>query len=178
MIVSENRIKLKISLIFIPVAFFSYIFHEFGHWIIGEILGNNMALRLISVNPKYGDYIENTDFYVICGGVIFTVLLIIIFWFIIEKYKVIYAYPIVFFNFFFLASPLMTRFELQDLAKISAFFNVGKYTIALIVLIPLLLITWRASHDLKILPTAEQKRFAWYVNQKAVFKSTEWEDYR
>ncbi|MDR0714350.1 MAG: radical SAM protein [Bacteroidales bacterium] len=29
-----------------------------------------------------------------------------------------------------------------------------------------------------ILPTHEQKRFAWYVNQKAVFKSTEWEDYR
>ena len=29
----------------------------------------------------------------------------------------------------------------------------------------------------KIEPTAEQKRFAWYVNQKAVFKATEWEDY-
>jgi hypothetical protein len=29
-----------------------------------------------------------------------------------------------------------------------------------------------------ILPTHEQKRFAWYVNQKAVFKATEWEDYR
>jgi hypothetical protein len=27
-------------------------------------------------------------------------------------------------------------------------------------------------------PTVEQKRFAWYVNQKAVFKATEWEDYR
>jgi hypothetical protein len=29
-----------------------------------------------------------------------------------------------------------------------------------------------------IQPTAEQKRFAWYVNQKAVFKATEWENYR
>ncbi|MDR1631563.1 MAG: hypothetical protein LBR97_01540 [Dysgonamonadaceae bacterium] len=27
-------------------------------------------------------------------------------------------------------------------------------------------------------PTREQKHFAWYVNQKAVFKSTEWENYR
>jgi hypothetical protein len=33
-------------------------------------------------------------------------------------------------------------------------------------------------YDKNILPTAEQKRFAWYVNQKAVFKATEWEDYR
>jgi radical SAM superfamily enzyme YgiQ (UPF0313 family) len=29
-----------------------------------------------------------------------------------------------------------------------------------------------------ILPTAEQKRFSWYVNQKAVFNATEWENYR
>ena len=27
------------------------------------------------------------------------------------------------------------------------------------------------------LPTPEQKRFAWYVNQKAVFKATQWEEY-
>jgi hypothetical protein len=33
-------------------------------------------------------------------------------------------------------------------------------------------------YDKNILPTAEQKRFAWYVNQKAVFKATEWENYR
>ncbi|MDR1632345.1 MAG: radical SAM protein [Dysgonamonadaceae bacterium] len=33
-------------------------------------------------------------------------------------------------------------------------------------------------YDKNILPTREQKRFAWYVNQKAVFKATEWEDYR
>ena len=33
-------------------------------------------------------------------------------------------------------------------------------------------------YDNNILPTAEQKRFAWYVNQKAVFNATEWEDYK
>jgi hypothetical protein len=33
-------------------------------------------------------------------------------------------------------------------------------------------------YDKNVLPTPEQKRFAWYVNQKAVFKATEWEDYR
>jgi hypothetical protein len=32
--------------------------------------------------------------------------------------------------------------------------------------------------DGNILPTNEQKRFAWYVNQKAIFKATEWENYR
>ena len=33
-------------------------------------------------------------------------------------------------------------------------------------------------YNKNILPTHEQKQFAWYVNQKAVFKSTEWEEYR
>jgi radical SAM superfamily enzyme YgiQ (UPF0313 family) len=32
--------------------------------------------------------------------------------------------------------------------------------------------------DSNIPPTDEQKRFSWFVNQKAVFKATEWEDYR
>jgi hypothetical protein len=34
------------------------------------------------------------------------------------------------------------------------------------------------SYDDNILPTAEQKRFAWFVNQKAVFNATEWEKYK
>jgi hypothetical protein len=33
-------------------------------------------------------------------------------------------------------------------------------------------------YENNIQPTGEQKRFAWYVNQKAVFKATEWEDYK
>lgn len=32
-------------------------------------------------------------------------------------------------------------------------------------------------YDSDFQPAAEQKWFAWYVNQKAVFKATEWEDY-
>jgi hypothetical protein len=33
-------------------------------------------------------------------------------------------------------------------------------------------------YENNILPTDEQKRFTWYVNQKAVFKATEWEEYK
>jgi len=33
-------------------------------------------------------------------------------------------------------------------------------------------------YDKNLLPTEEQKRFAWYVNQKTFFNATEWEDYR
>lgn len=48
---------LKLILLFVPVGFISYLFHEFGHWIIGEILGNDMAYSLNWVWPKSGHYV-------------------------------------------------------------------------------------------------------------------------
>ena len=146
---SDNLKEVKLALIFIPVAYFSFLFHELGHWLVGEILGNDMILSLNGTRPKSGQYIENTSFYITCGGVCFTILLIIIFWYVIEKYKIVYFYPIVFFNFFFRLFTFALRFDSQDEAKISAFLGIGKYTIAIIVLISLFLITWRVSHVLK-----------------------------
>ena len=46
--------KLKFILLFILAAYFSYLFHEFGHWTIGEILGNKMVLNLNYTWPKSG----------------------------------------------------------------------------------------------------------------------------
>ena len=146
----DNKTKLKLALIFIPIAYFSFFFHELGHWLVGEILGNDMILSLNGTRPQSGQYIENTSFYITCGGVCFTILLTIIFWCVIEKYKIVYFYPIVFFNFFFRLFPLALSFDSQDEAKISAFLEIGKYTIAIIVLISLFLITWRASRVLKL----------------------------
>jgi len=141
--------KVKLVLVFIPITYFSFFFHEVEHWIVGEILGNDMALRLNGVSPKSGQYLENTHLYILCGGVGFTLLLTIISWCVIEKYKFIYAYPVVFFNFIFRLFPQILKFDFQDEAKISALLEVSKYTITMIVLIPLLLITWRASYVLK-----------------------------
>lgn len=41
MIQKECGINWEIVLLFIPVAFITYLFHEFGHWVVGEILGND-----------------------------------------------------------------------------------------------------------------------------------------
>ena len=53
----DNKVRIKLMLIIIPVAYFSCFFHELGHWIIGEILGNDMVLSLNGVRPKSGQYI-------------------------------------------------------------------------------------------------------------------------
>jgi len=39
----NKKTSIKLFLLFIPVSFASYLFHEFGHWIIGEALGNKMG---------------------------------------------------------------------------------------------------------------------------------------
>jgi len=142
--------KFKMLLVFIPVAYFSFLFHELGHWTLGEIFGNDMILRLNGVSPKSGQYLENTYLYMLCGGVCFTLLLTVFFWCIIEKYKAIYAYPVVFFNFFMRLFPQIMNFDAQDESSISMLLGIGKYAVAIIVLITLFLMTLRASYVLKL----------------------------
>ena len=147
----DNKMRLKLVLIFIPVAFFSMFFHELGHWIVGELLGNDMALKLNGASPKSGHYVDsNHVLYITSGGPIFTIILTMIFWFVIEKHKIMYAYAVVFFSFLFRLFPQVLKFDFQDEAKVSVLLGIGKYTIPVIVLVLLFLITWRAGRVLKL----------------------------
>ncbi len=139
-------------MLFIPVAFASYLFHEFGHWIIGEILGNNMVYSLNNVLPRSGHYITaSNDLYVSIGGPAFTILLSLFFLLIIEKYKTMVAYPFVLFQFVLrFLSLVVGGFAKQDEAIISAILGLGTYTVAIIVLLLLFLMVWRASYLLRI----------------------------
>ena len=145
-------LSLKYMLIFIPIAFISYLFHELGHWIIGEILGNNMAFSLNNVWPENGNYINPSDeLFMLIGGPLFTILLSLVCLFLIEKSKNYYLYPIVFFQFFFRSFSLFFGgFEKQDEAIISSILRLGKYTIAMIVVVLLFLIVLRTNHLLRI----------------------------
>jgi len=148
----KNRIDLKLILLFIPVAYGSYLFHESGHWIAGEILGNDMSYSLNYVWPKSGQYIgSGHDLYVSMGGPVFTILLSLLFLLVIEKYKTIYAYPVVFFQFYLrFFSIVFGGFSKQDEASISVLAGIGTYTVAIVVLLILLLMVWRASHILRV----------------------------
>ena len=149
---TESRINLRIALLFIPVGFLTYLFHEFGHWIIGEILGEKMVLSLNNAAPWNGYYVEKThELYILIGGPAFTILQAIIFWVVIENTKSIYVYPFVFFAAFCrFFSIIFGGFNRQDEAKISSILDIGAYTVAMIVLIILLLIVWRSSKLFKL----------------------------
>jgi hypothetical protein len=147
-----NKLSLKFLAVFIPVAFASYLFHEAGHWIIGEVLGNKMAYSLNNVWPINGNYINAShDVYVSIGGPAFTLLLALFSLLIIEKYKTMWAYPFVLFQmvFRFLAI-VVGGFGQQDEARISAILGLGTYTVAIIVLLILFPIVLRATYLLRI----------------------------
>lgn len=148
----NKKILVRLYLLFFPIAYFSYLFHEFGHWIVGEMLGNEMILSLNFAWPKAGYYLnESHNLYVSLGGPAFTILLALASLLILEKHLTIYTYPVLFFQFvlrFF--SLVFGGFSQQDEARISTLMGIGKYTVAIIVLLILLLIVLRASYKLKI----------------------------
>jgi len=150
--ITESLINWKVALSFIPVAFLTYLFHESGHWIVGEILGNDMVLSLNNAAPQNGYYIGKThELYSSMGGPVFTILQAIVFLAIIEKTKSIYAYPFVFFAAFSrFFSIVFGGFSRQDEAKISSILDIGTYTAAIIVIAILFLIVLRSSYLLKL----------------------------
>jgi hypothetical protein len=148
----DKKVFIRLCLLFIPVAYFSYLFHEFGHWIVGEILGNDMIYSLNNVWPGDGHYLhESHDLYVSAGGPAFTILLAVVSLIIIEKSSSLYVYPVLFFQFVLRFFPLVFGgFRRQDEARISSIMGLGTYTVGVIILIILLLIVLRASNKLKI----------------------------
>ena len=151
---SQQPIDLLLLLLFIPVAYVSCLFHEFGHWSVGEILGNPMAYSLNYAWPKDGRYLRAShDLYVSMGGPGFSVLQAAIAFLVVEKFGSLYAYPFAFFPMFsrFFAD-LLGGFSKQDEARIALLMGTGPYWPAIIVLAALLLIVVRCSYKLRIGP--------------------------
>lgn len=148
----DQKIDLKILALFVPVAYFSYLFHEFGHWTVGELMGNDMALSLNYAWPKNGAYPDpGHDLYVSLGGPIFTILQASAFLLVLHKYRSIYIYPLLFFPMFMrLFSLLFGGFANQDEARISLLLHAGAYTVAIVVMLILILVVVSASRLLRI----------------------------
>jgi len=152
----ESRIDWKVFILFIPIAFITYIFHEFGHWIFGELLGNDMTLSLNNSAPKSGYFINDSHtLWSAIGGPLFTIIQSLIFLVITWITKSIYAYSIAFFAVFSrFFSILFGGINSQDEARIASMLVTNKYIIAAIVLTILFLILWRCNRIMKLNPKA------------------------
>jgi hypothetical protein len=140
--------KVKYVLITAIAVFFSFFFHEVAHWVTGELLGNDMAMRLNSAYPKSGNYIKNWHATVISAtGPLFTILQGIVFYFIIDKTGNRQLYPFLLLAFIqrFLAMAL-TFINPNDEARISQSLGLGLFTLPLIVCVLLFIPLYKISN--------------------------------
>lgn len=148
----ESQIDWKVMIAFIPIAFISYFFHEFGHWSFGEILGNDMTLSLNNSAPKNGYFIDESDaLWSAIGGPLFTILQGLIFLLLTWLTKSIYAYSISFFAVFVrFFTIVFGGINLQDEARIAVMLDWNKYLVAALVLAILSLILWKCNRIMKL----------------------------
>ena len=148
----ESQIDWKVIIAFIPIAFITYLFHEFGHWTFGELLGNDMSLSLNNSSPKNGHFIDDSDaLWSAIGGPAFTILQGLLFLLLTWLTKSIYAYSITFFAVFSrFFSIIFGGINLQDEARIAAMLDLNKYLVVVIVLTLLFLILWRSNRIMKL----------------------------
>jgi hypothetical protein len=142
----------RFFLLFIPVAFATYAWHEAGHWIIGECLGNAMTYALNNVSPQSGNYLHGSHaLWVSIAGPAFSVLQAVVALLLIAWRGWPYAYPWAYFSTFNRAFALLLGgFGDQDEARISALIGGWPYAAALVVLGVLVAITVWCSCKLSI----------------------------
>lgn len=148
----ESRITYSTALLFIPIAFFSYLFHEFGHYLFGEIMGTKMYIGLNISAPQSGEFLYPSHaLWSSIGGPTFTILQAFIFLIILSYTKSIWAYSFVFFAVYSrFYSIVFGGLSLQDESNIGNMLGIDSLIIAGIVLTILFLILWRASQIIKM----------------------------
>ena len=148
----ESQIDFKIVILFLPIAFGSFLFHEFGHWTLGEIFGNKMILSLNNAAPKSGVFIDKSSaLWSAIGGPLFTIIQGLLFLYIIWGKKSVIAYSITFFAVFlrFYSVIFGGMVSLQDEVRISEMLEINKIIIPVIVLSILVWILWKANKIMK-----------------------------
>ena len=128
----------KINLTYIIVLFgavlLSCFFHEFAHWIAGELLGNKMSMSFNGASPVSGEYRHDWNANIITiSGPVFTVLQGIVFYFILYRSKNTYLYPFLFFPFVYrFFAGLANTFGPNDEGRIGLSLGIGLYTISIL----------------------------------------------
>ncbi len=133
-------------------VFLSCFFHEFAHWITGELLGNKMSMSMNTVSPISGTYKHAWHANIITiSGPLFTLAQAIVFYFILNKNKNLNLYPFLFFPFVYrFFAGLANMFEANDEGRFGLSFGLGLYTLSIFISSFLFFLILKFSRDNKI----------------------------
>ncbi|MDY8137420.1 hypothetical protein [Aquimarina sp. 2201CG5-10] len=142
-------INIKYILITGLAVVLSFFFHELAHWATGELLGYTMGMTLNSAFLTEGEY--HTAWHsnlISAAGPLFTILTAFLFFYVIRKTKNKYWYPFLFFAFYSrLMAMIVSIFNPNDEARISAWLGLGYWILPLIVCFTLLFLLIKTSKE-------------------------------
>ena len=149
----DKKITLKYVLAVIGAVIFTWLIHEFSHWLTSEALGYDSIMRINSVSYLDGE--NPTEWHriiVSAAGPIVTILQTIVVFFFLKSQKWNkYIYPLLFTAFYmrFVAAQ-MNLINPNDEGRISAFLGIGTFTLPIIVSVFLFYLVYAISRKYKL----------------------------
>ncbi len=149
----DKKITLKYVLAITGAVIFTWLIHEFSHWLASISLGYDSIMRLNSVSYLAGE--NPTEWHriiVSAAGPIVTILQAIVAFLFLKSQKWNkYIYPLLFTAFYmrFVAAQ-MNLINPNDEGRISAFLGIGTYTLPMIVSVFLFLLVYAISRKYKL----------------------------
>ncbi len=147
---TDQKINLKYILVATGAVIFTWILHEFIHWITSESLGYKSIMRLNSVSALDGQ--KRTEWhkvYISASGPVITILQALIVYLILKNKgwnKLVY--PLLFTPLYMrLLAGGMNFINPNDEGRISEFFGIGLFTLSIIVSGLLFFLVYKISRE-------------------------------
>src|SRR5690606_9613427 len=150
---NDKKLTGKYILFTIAAVVFTWIIHEFGHWLTAEALGYDAILRINGVAYTNGEDVEAAhQIMVSAAGPIITVFqALVVYYLLLRKWNK-YLFPILFCAFYMrVLAGGMNFVNLNDEGRISSFLEIGTFTLPVIVSVALFLMVYGIAkkHDLR-----------------------------
>src|SRR6056297_150707 len=149
--------KYRIYLFLFIASLITVIIHEYGHFLMGTILGYTMGFDFNGSRPLVGSYNNNTHYFlVIFAGISFTIAQSYLAFYLMKKLNYKRLYYLVLTPFLYRLIPYLisliypNRLLLQDEARIGQLLGINLYVIPLIIIGVLLFNCYRVNKKYKI----------------------------
>lgn len=163
-----TRQGVTFQLLIFVITPLTFLVHEFGHWLTGELLGYSMQFSLNLVTPLAGQQPTPGELLMISiAGPAMTILQGLLAWWMIRRggglpwYAVLYVA-----TFHRFAAAFVSLFHPNDEARISQMLSLGTWTLPVLVVAGLLALTVSANRRLRV--GWKQNLVAYFVASFAV----------
>jgi len=131
-------------LIILLATVFSWLLHEFAHWLTGTLLGNTMAMTFNTGYPVSGNYLASSHENIVSiAGPLVTLLQAVVVFLIMKYRNAARLYPFLFVCFYMrLLAAVLSILNPNDEARVSMDLGLGKFTLHIIMVAVLFLLVY------------------------------------